>query len=468
MNARRFGYPWGAALAAGLVLRLLFVRSHPYFSGDALLYGELAHNLLAHHVFGFTGVVVRPTLIRLPGYPLFLAACFAIFGDANYRAVVGVQIAIDLCSCALMGVLARRIAGRRAGVRALWIAALCPFTANYSVVVLTETLTIFCVVAAYVSLERWETRWRSGSGGLLWACATGGALSFAVLLRPDQGLLAAAVVSVMLWTGLRCRHTQKGARSLLPSAVASLIVLLPLLAWTGRNWRTFHVFQPLAPRYANDPDESVPYGFQRWFRTWAIDYKATLDVYWSYNDTVMNVGDLPRRAFDDPQQLARTRALFAQYNRTTTASPALDSGFARIAAQRIAAHPLRYFLWLPVARVSDMWLRPRTELMALPVDWWAWRPHPLRSSAEVAYALLNAAYLGAAVAGLLRWRAHGWTGRGAVACAMLGFVVLRCLLLLTLDNSEPRYTLECFPIVIVLASFTALPRRKADTEGAID
>jgi hypothetical protein len=37
---------------------------------------------------------------------------------------------------------------------------------------------------------------------------------------------------------------------------------------------------------------------------------------------------------------------------------------------------------------------------------------------------------------------------------MFGFVGLRCLLLLTLDNSEPRYTLECFPIVILLAAFT--------------
>jgi hypothetical protein len=31
-------------------------------------------------------------------------------------------------------------------------------------------------------------------------------------------------------------------------------------------------------------------------------------------------------------------------------------------------------------------------------------------------------------------------------------VVLRCALLWTLDNSEPRYTLECFPVVILLAA----------------
>jgi hypothetical protein len=32
---------------------------------------------------------------------------------------------------------------------------------------------------------------------------------------------------------------------------------------------------------------------------------------------------------------------------------------------------------------------------------------------------------------------------------MIGFVVLRCALLLTLDNSEPRYTLELYPVILV-------------------
>lgn len=470
MDERRIKTHWGMALALGMILRLLFMRTHPYFSGDALMYGELAHNMLAHHVFGFTDAVIRPTLIRLPGYPIFLAGCFSIFGNANYHAVVGVQIAVDLLSCALMGVLAQRLAGKRAGLFGVWFAALCPFTANYSAVVLTETLTIFCVVAGYIFLERWDVLWRSGQKGILWALAIGGALSFAVLLRPDQGLLAAAIIPVMLWVSLRYKNSRTLTVSVLPATLASLIVLLPLLAWAARNWHTFHVFQPLAPRYANDPDETVPYGFQRWYRTWAIDYKATFDVYWNYNDTVMNLADLPARAFDNQQQFDQTRALYAQYNQTTTASPQLDKGFAQIAAERIADHPVRYYLLLPIARELNMWLRPRTELMPLPIVWWALRSHPLRSAAEIAYAMLNAAYLVLALLGLLRWRRFGWGGRGAITFAMICFVGLRCLLLLTLDNSEPRYTLECFPILIVFASFSVLPLRKTHIgpNGSID
>ena len=105
---------WGAAaLLAGLALRAFFVHIHPRFLGDTPLYGDLAHNMLAHHVFGFTEDVIRPTLIRLPGYPLFLAACFVVFGTANYLAVVWVQVVIDLVTCGLLGVLAARLRMRR-------------------------------------------------------------------------------------------------------------------------------------------------------------------------------------------------------------------------------------------------------------------------------------------------------------------------------------------------------------------
>jgi hypothetical protein len=280
-------------------------------------------------------------------------------------------------------------------------------------------------------------------------------------------------------------------RRVAPAVVAALLVVLPLGLWTARNWRVFHVFQPLAPRYANDPGEAVPFGFQRWFRTWAVDYKATYDIYWTYDDTRMRVEDLPARAFDTEEQREQTRALFARYNKVVSATPEFDAAFAQIAAERIAERPLRYYVVLPVARAADMWLRPRLELTRMPVDWWAVRAHPWRSAAEIAYALLNAAYLALAVMGLVRWWRQGWGlrseasagaadgnaanpclksetwgtrsllyGRGAVACAMVGFVALRCVLLLTLDNSEPRYTLECFPVVILLGSLAVAKLRR--------
>jgi len=460
METRRAGYGWGAALVAGALLRLLFFWLRPTVAGDALMYGDLAHNIVAHHVYGFSGAVIQPTLIRLPGYPLFLAACFAVFGAGNYAAVVVVQMLVDLAGCVLLGLLAERLAGRRAGLAAVWLAALCPFTANYSMVVLAETLSVFCVVVALVALERWDTRWRAGERGWEWVLLLGCALSGAVLLRPDEGILAAAILPVMLWVGLRRRGLSVGRR-VAPAVVAALMVALPLSLWAVRNWRVFHVFQPLAPRYANDPDEAVPLGFQRWFRTWAVDYKATYDIYWNYDDTRMRVEDLPARAFDTEEQGEQTRELFERYNKVVSATPEFDTEFARIAAERIADHPVRYYVLLPVAREADMWLRPRLELTRMPVDWWAVRAHPWESVEEIAYALLNAAYLALAAVGLVRWWRRGWDGRREIAVAMLGFVALRCVLLLTLDNSEPRYTLECFPVVILLGAIALASRQTA-------
>jgi hypothetical protein len=41
-----------------------------------------------------------------------------------------------------------------------------------------------------------------------------------------------------------------------------------------------------------------------------------------------------------------------------------------------------------------------------------------------------------------------------------GYLLLRCLLLATMDHPEPRYTLECFPIFIVAAAAALGGRRK--------
>ena len=204
----------------------------------------------------------------------------------------------------------------------------------------------------------------------------------------------------------------------------------------------------------------MPYGFQRWFRTWAIDFESSLQVYWKYDGEALDLGYLPERAFDNAAQKAETARVYRTYNEEQAASPAIDAAFAQLAKERVANHPFRYYVLLPAARELNMWLRPRTELMKLPVAWWRWRVEPWGSLAACLYALLNALYLALAVVGLWRWRRRRWSGQAVLAAAMLGFVALRCALLLTIDNSEPRYTLECFPVIFLLGGF-ALTNRKA-------
>ena len=44
--------PMAAAMAAGFVVRALFLWRHPLFRGDALVYGELAHHMIKEQVYG--------------------------------------------------------------------------------------------------------------------------------------------------------------------------------------------------------------------------------------------------------------------------------------------------------------------------------------------------------------------------------------------------------------------------------
>jgi len=436
---------------AAICVRLYCIHFHPHILGDAMVYGDLARNMLQHHTFAITEPGrIRPTLIRLPGYPLLMAACFALFGVGNYISVVYLQLILDVASCCLIAALAVRLFGKRVGLIALWLAALCPFTADYVATGYTEIASIFCVALAFFSLERWHAKLnRTGRFSVyLWTLAF--ALSFGCLLRPDRTLLAAAVIAAMVWIAW---HSSTRTRNLTQVTAVCVIILLPLTLWGLRNWRVFHVIQPLAPKYANDPTDTVNYGFYRWYRTWAIEFESTFNIYWTWDGSPMLVGDLPARAYDLPGERARTADLFTEYNQTTSASPAVDAAFASLAAERIKAHPIQYYIALPVARLANMWLRPRTEMDDVPLDWWRFDDDRLGCFEAATLGLVNLAYLALAALGLWRWRKQAWLGQSVLAFSMIGFVLLRSALLLTLDNSEPRYTLDCYPVVILLASF---------------
>jgi hypothetical protein len=432
------------ALAGGAALRLWFIHAYPEVQGDPLIYGGIAKNWMLHGVYGVTtSGVLRPTIIRLPGYPLFLVVCFKLFGLEHYHAVMYLQTAIDLATCLLIAAAAGRLWNAKAAWWALWLAAMCPFTANYAATPLTETLELCMVALALYALLRFLE-----APGWTWAVLEAFAWSYAALLRPDGALLAVALCPAMLWYG----HRLWGApRMIRFAATAGLLSVLPFLPWTIRNWRTFHVFEPLAPRYATDPGEDTLPGFNRWTKTVCVDLTCTWEVYWNANSDAIKLGTLPSRAFDSPAQYQQTRDLLDDYNRTTSLTPDLDERFAQLAAERIHDHPLRYYLELPLARVADMWLRPRTELLWIELRWWEYDRHHAETEFAAAYAAVNLLYLVLALLGLRRWP--------LLSGAMLVFILLRCALLATIEAPEPRYTLECFPMVILLAAVALAPRR---------
>jgi hypothetical protein len=292
--------------------------------------------------------VLHSSLIRLPGYPLFLAACFRVFGVQNYTAVGYLQIFFELVACLFLADFVRRIWNSRAGLNTLWIAAMCPFIAVYASAPMTESLTFDMICLALWSLERHvrSNRWSS------WIVFTA-AISAAATLRPDGALVAFALWPALLFS--------RKAYPLVPvplfpalrkALLCGLLAILPFLAWGIRNWQVFHVFEPLAPRYANEPGELPHIGWQHWVKTWCLDFSCTSEVYWNAPDGPVSMSDLPASAFDSAEQRKATEALLTDYNVNQDLTPAIeDPSVANVAMD--AAGPSGRHDPAPARRKSD-------------------------------------------------------------------------------------------------------------------
>ncbi len=438
---RRHPSWFAATTMAAVLLRLFFVLELPVIQGDSLVYGEIAKCLIQNHMFGLekaSGCV--PTLIRLPGYPFFLAFTFLIWGQDHYIGAMLIQLVFDVLTCFLVANIARRVVSGQAARTAFLLAAFCPFLMNYVATPLSECLEIFCIAAAtdcaVIALDVRLLRWWTLCG---LACAG------AILLRPDGGLILACIGLALLLRGIgdRGRRRELMTAALLLAAVS----LSPLAPWTIRNWRVMHVFQPLVSIHASDPGEYLPTGWERWLKSWLIDYASMEDVGFEVPGEAVDVADIPDHAYNSEAQRALVHRLLDQYNASRQMTPELDRQFAALAEENVRLHPVRYYLLVPVARLLDIWFRPRSEMMPLDTHFWEFEADPHDALCDIALALLNLAYVAAAVGG-------AWLMRGRIRYLelLLTYPIVRSLLLLAAGAAEDRYTLECFPFVIVLAA----------------
>jgi hypothetical protein len=465
-----------AALIAGVCLRLFFVLKHPANSGDTVLYEQIAANWLQHHVYAMNvHDQVTPVDMRMPGYPAFLALIYALsgrIGEAARLWVMLAQVVVDLLTCLLTAGLAALLVlvanegarPKRVFLAALWLAALCPFTANYVAVPLTEVFATFFTTAALLPLCLLTTRAQTGGwrlaerhwilGNDYWYLAIWSALLVGVctLFRPEAPLLLMAAWLV-LGTILIRQH--ESLRWLKTTVLMAALCAVPLIPWTIRNAVTLHEFQPLAPKNSNLPGELVPYGFMSWEKTWLYRFRDVYLVPWKLNDEVIDVNEIPPRAFDTPAEKERVAMILEQYNEDLTLTSEEDTAFAQLARERAARRPLRTYLWLPAARALTLWFTPRIELLpfsgtVFPLAQ-SWEDDPIDQSVTAGFFLLNIGYIALALWGALRLWRRAPAARGAIAL-LAAFILLRTAFLTSLETPEPRYVLLCYPALLALAA----------------
>ena len=447
------------AVLAGLAVRFYFVLAFPARdSGDAPFYIELAWNWLKKGIYGFPiAGRLTPVDMRVPGYPAFLAAVFTFTGQSQ-RAAMFMQVFVDLATCFLIALIAARLAPEvsrwRVALAALWLAALCPFTANYTAVVLTEVLVTFLTALALLVLLEADLDRQAATGPATnrlvsrWFLA-GIVVGFGTLVRPETPLLliAAGLVLVLKWW----RRTD-WRKLLRATALMAAGLFASLMPWAARNWNTLHEVQFLAPHYSELPGEFAPLGFNQWTNTWLWRFRDVYLFIWKLDVEEISVDAAPPSAFDSPQEKARVAEIFDKYNDTLMWEQDEDGGLGEVAAKRTREHPLRTYVKVPFLRSLAMWFTPRVELLPFSGSLWPvrekWQDDRRDFRATLALVVGNLVYVVLTLAGA--WRARHSPG----AALLMAFVVVRTIYFSTFADEapEPRYVLECFPAIIALGA----------------
>jgi len=449
------------ALLVGLALRFFFVWRFPFASGDTPYYEELARNWLFHGVYGFYshGLLV-PSDVRMPGYPGFLAIIYSLAGHGR-RAVLVAQAFLDLVTCILTACIAGRLAAgaseairSRITIAALWLAVLCPFTANYSAALLTEVLATFLTTLAILlfllpsayQLDLIRTQAGLLRSVLVWFLG-GLVVGLGTLVRPETPLL---LVAVLLAYWLRWWRQANWGKLIVATLWMTIGVLLPLVPWAARNAHTFGRVQFLAPRFAETYGHVMPTGFYAWTKTWMFRFRDAYLFTWKLPREPISLDDVPSYAVDSPEERRRVASLLERYNREYGMAIQTDMEFAKLARERTQRHPIRSYVWIPIERAATMWFTPRITLLPYSGKLWppgqSWHRNPTDFEVTLVFALLNFLYVGLGLAGAMHWR------ESPGIALIVAFIVIRTAFLTQLQTCEPRYVLECFPALLAVGA----------------
>ena len=140
------------------------------FQGDEASYYELAISVMEGHGLARDGI---PSAYRPPGFPLFLAPVYAVFGTAPFAAVP-VLVLLNALICLGVYWLGRELFNPTVGLLAAAINAGDVYIFIYGSVLLAETIFVLLLTLGLVALERLRRRqtwpW-AVAVGFLWGAA---------------------------------------------------------------------------------------------------------------------------------------------------------------------------------------------------------------------------------------------------------------------------------------------------------
>ncbi len=191
--------------------------------GDEPGYDGLAMGLLNGSFFQWPG--------RTPVYPMFLAACYALFGH-SYAIVLYIQALVGAATIPLTFILACRFTGAWSSMMAAAMIACHPTLVYQPLRLYSETLYTTLMLATMLGML-WALE-KPQVYRYIWAGVT---IAITNLCRPTAMLFPFVLPVLMPWQWLWKRRLN------LFAVYLSTIVLITA-PWTYHNYRTHHVFLP--------------------------------------------------------------------------------------------------------------------------------------------------------------------------------------------------------------------------------
>lgn len=224
------------ALLACLVLGLLAARvgavhwtmahaPESVFVFDSRDYENTALALLQTGRFAVSPAEpATPQIRRTPGYPVFIAAVYKVFGQ-DRRAHLDAQAALGVLVVPLVFWFGKRRWGRGGAWAAALIFALDPVSFIHSGMILSETLFTLLLVAGLAAAAGVLNSRHAAA----WAAAAGVALALATLTRPIAYYL---IVPILVWLAVARRRA-----AIKPMIAMFLPWLLLVGGWQLHNYR---------------------------------------------------------------------------------------------------------------------------------------------------------------------------------------------------------------------------------------
>lgn len=193
-----------------------------------LTHGDLRRFLAGNDPPSDADVVKHP-----PGYPLFLAAVYTIFGESDVP-LRAVHITLDATACVLLFLIALELFGDGVAVVAGLLVALSPQLAYHAIALLPDPLAPLPLLVAFYLLVRALKRPR-----LRLFVVAGALIGVSCWLRSNALLLPLLLACLIMFIFPRERRV----RYALALLCAAVVVMLPV---TIRNYVAFHHFIPLS------------------------------------------------------------------------------------------------------------------------------------------------------------------------------------------------------------------------------